>query len=183
MLFTVRNKSMVQGSGRLTCAAAACLVAVVPLVCAGCGSSGYPTAKVTGRITFEGRPIAGGGSVRFVPITEKDDSRPGKPASGLLAPDGTFTLSTYEEGDGAIVSEHRVEVSQLIYLEQPVYDYEEPTAADDAGQLGEARLVRPGKTVDPSQQIPAIYSGPESPLRVTVAKGDNEITLDLKRNP
>lgn len=37
---------------------------------------------------------------------------PGKSAMGKVQPDGTFTLSTYAEGDGAITGRHRVRVME-----------------------------------------------------------------------
>jgi hypothetical protein len=69
----------------------------------GCGGAdGPPAVPASGTVTFQGKPISKGG-IQFQP--EK-----GRPASGTIA-DGKFTLSTYKEGDGAIVGKHAVAVS------------------------------------------------------------------------
>src|SRR5688500_4769571 len=58
----------------------------------GCGPNGrvkvYP---VKGRVTFEGKPMGGGGSISFVPLAEQV----GKTAAGFIKPDGTYVVGTY----------------------------------------------------------------------------------------
>jgi hypothetical protein len=49
-----------------------------------------------------GKPLTKG-TIYFEPV-----SAPGLKASGKIQPDGTYSLTTYQEGDGAVEGEHRV---------------------------------------------------------------------------
>lgn len=78
-------------------------LAALIVALAGCGSSyQLETAPVSGRVTLDGKPV-GPCTIVFTPPQ-------GRAASGPVNPDGTFTLSTYDAGDGAIVGTHRVAV-------------------------------------------------------------------------
>ena len=85
------------------------LVATGWVASGGCGSSGVlPTYQVEGKVVFsDGTPLKGG-MVGFESITQE-----GTPlgAQGAIGPDGTFRLTTYEAGDGAVAGKHRVLVS------------------------------------------------------------------------
>jgi hypothetical protein len=78
------------------------------LVIAGCvGTSNEPmfsgkTIPVKGTVTYKGKPLKRG-VVRFEPDA-------GREAEGTIGPDGTFTLTTFQPGDGAIPGAHRVAV-------------------------------------------------------------------------
>jgi hypothetical protein len=77
-------------------------------VLAGCGTSGGTIAQtypVKGRVLLSsGKPLTAG-RVAFVP---KDVQTP--PASGPIGPDGSFTLTTKSDGDGAAVGEYKVRI-------------------------------------------------------------------------
>jgi hypothetical protein len=73
------------------------------LLLAGCGESRLPTAPVQGKVLYNGKPLEFG-AVRFQPEL-------GPPASGFIQPDGTFELSTYKKGDGAIIGQHQVAIT------------------------------------------------------------------------
>lgn len=77
------------------------------LAMTGCGSGGLSTAPVTGKVVMNGQPVKEG-VITFVPLGDGNSDEVGKPASGDVATDGTFTLSTYEDNDGAVVGKHRV---------------------------------------------------------------------------
>ncbi len=83
----------------------------------GCGKSGseYNVAPVTGTITFNGEPVKGG-SISLRPITQVEgkDGVTGRPASGTVGDDGTFTLSTYGNEDGAVIGKHKVSYLPVI---------------------------------------------------------------------
>lgn len=83
-------------------------LSLLPL-CAGCGSSsasqGAATLPVKGKVMFKGQPLKKG------TITFEPDGA-GKNASGEIQPDGTFVMSTYTAGDGAVVGNHRVAVAR-----------------------------------------------------------------------
>ena len=80
-------------------------LAILP--CWGCGGGGTPhlgkTVPVKGRITYRGKPLVQG-TVTFEP----EDT--GREASGDIGPDGTFVLTTFTDGDGAVPGIHRVRV-------------------------------------------------------------------------
>src|SRR4051794_18765929 len=71
----------------------------------GCSRYQLDTAPVHGLVTLDGEPLEGG-VVTFLP------SR-GRAASGLIQPDGSYSLATYVQNpkDGAIVGHHRVSVT------------------------------------------------------------------------
>jgi hypothetical protein len=92
---------------------AAVLAAVLS---SGCGSVSGPapgfaakvkaTVSVKGRVTYRGKPLTHG------KITlEPTDG--GREARGEIAPDGSFTLGTFAEGDGALIGVHSVSVSGI----------------------------------------------------------------------
>jgi hypothetical protein len=59
------------------------LVCVTLLGVVGCGDSGPPTGKVTGKVTYNGNPV-NGGSVFFA-------LKKGGAGTGTIAEDGTYT--------------------------------------------------------------------------------------------
>lgn len=81
------------------------ILCLMIVIMAGCGSSAseLATAPVVGTVTVNGKPL-GKGTVVFVPER-------GRGANGIIRPDGTFILTTYTEGDGAIVGINKVGVS------------------------------------------------------------------------
>ena len=68
----------------------------------GCGPSRPETAEVRGRVTFQGKPVPEG-RILFWPPN-------GRPAMAEIQPDGTYELMTFDEGDGAVLGEHRVTI-------------------------------------------------------------------------
>ena len=121
---------------------------------AGCGNSrptGLPeTAIVKGNVKLNGAPL-NEGVVRFVP-----NDTTCNPGVGMIQPDGTFELSTYDRLDGATVGSHKV----LVFVE-PHLD---------------------GSSPDPPVQTPRKYHDLKStPLEVEVKSGEtNEITLEVE---
>lgn len=77
----------------------------------GCGSGlkEFPTAKASGKVLCEGVPVPHA-RVLFEPIANDKQANSGKAAMGEVSEDGTFVLSTYGNGDGAVVGRHRVKV-------------------------------------------------------------------------
>jgi hypothetical protein len=76
------------------------------LLCMGCGSDSG-TSPVRGVVMLDGEIYTQGGSVVFQPEGK------GKMASGIIQSDGTFELSTYTQGDGAVIGTHKVLVMPL----------------------------------------------------------------------
>jgi len=102
----IRQRTRAGDMGRRQCRIPllACLVVALGGLLAGCGGEDrMPTAPVEGKVLYNGEPLKFG-SVVFIPEA-------GPPARGTIQPDGTFYLSTYKDGDGAILGENRVEIT------------------------------------------------------------------------
>lgn len=92
------------------------LFTLIPFLMLGCsgGIEKFPIAKVSGKVLCEGQPVS---DVRiyFAPIGDKAGDKvevtSGKSGMGTADEDGNFTISTYGEGDGAVVGQHNVVVS------------------------------------------------------------------------
>lgn len=84
---------------------------VLTAILSGCGRNEFRVARTEGVVECNGQPVSGG-VVFFSPIADSDQTTlAGKPASGDVDTDGSFTLSTYHDGDGAIVGRHKVTYS------------------------------------------------------------------------
>jgi hypothetical protein len=79
------------------------------LAFAGCEQRQH-VVPVKGKVLFRDAPLKSG-SVMFQP-------EGGIPASGKIQSDGTFTLSTYDVGDGATVGKNKVRVVSTDLVEQ-----------------------------------------------------------------
>ena len=86
----------------LTWATVGCLVTVL---LTGCGRQSR-TVPVGGMVTLDGKPLADA-AVLFVPIDG------GVPGRGSTTVSGSFSLSTFDRNDGALVGRHRVAVSKV----------------------------------------------------------------------
>jgi hypothetical protein len=86
--------------------------------CCGCSNDPYRhIAEVTGTVTCNGQPAAGG-IITFTPIdnsaaTGRNPGEPGRPSSAMVQEDGTFRLRLkqiggQEEEDGALIGDHVV---------------------------------------------------------------------------
>lgn len=83
---------------------------VLSLVACGCGGSTdnrTPVFPVKGKVTVAGKP-AERAQVVFHPLADAGPNTP-RP-TGTVGSDGTFTLSTYTEGDGAPAGEYAVAI-------------------------------------------------------------------------
>lgn len=141
------------------------------LAALGCGGSDrvavYP---VRGQVLFDGKPMAGGGSISFVPMA----AQKGKAAGGTIEQDGTYKMSTYGDGDGAMAGQFRVVITQSVW--------DEPVNEGDSDATP-GTVAKPVETVPPNERIPLIYSDIQnSPLTVEVLPGDvNETEIKLER--
>lgn len=157
---------------------ALCL-ALLAVAASGCGQSGGPARvkvyKVTGKVTFFGSPLIGA-VVSFSPT----GTQPA--AIGRTNDSGTFTLTTYQAGDGAAAGDFKVLVmmvdsgagdsspQEAHFKDQSSYVPIDTHAAAKRGK-GSGNVL-PSKYGDPKQ----------SPLNATVdpKKSENTFTFDLK---
>ncbi|QDT36843.1 hypothetical protein [Stratiformator vulcanicus] len=131
-------------------------VATFSLLLVGCGESyQMGTTPVSGKVTCNGEPVTSG-SIVFRPHAKPGENAayPGKPAIGQIQSDGSYTVSTYTEGDGAIIGKHTV---RLQAPEPDVAEGEEP----------------PG----PEEEIDFPCNGSE--LEIEVMGGEGTVNLDF----
>ncbi|WP_397568600.1 hypothetical protein [Schlesneria sp. T3-172] len=133
----------------------AILLAIGALVGAGCSKQEFQVARVSGTVTCGGQTLTEG-MVVFTPIGtgEKKTHDTGRSASGLIQEDGSFELTTYRRGDGAIVGTHTISVFA-------------PPPIDDDAPITDTNRFACGKT----------------PLEETVGPGDNYFELELTPPP
>jgi hypothetical protein len=68
-------------------------------------------ARVKGRVTCNGQPVANA-HLTFSPVPPSEgDLEAGRPATGFSDAEGRFVLSTHKSHDGALVGKHRVVVT------------------------------------------------------------------------
>ena len=144
-----------RGVGHARCkgiAIALVVIVVSSLAAAGCRRSDM--APVSGRVTFEGRPVPKA-IVRFVP-----ESRP--MAAAGTDDDGRYRLTTRRPMDGAYIGRHKVIVTAWM-----------PGAGDTSGVSAEPE--RP--------DIPKVFHNADtSPLAVEVtAEGPNQFDFELAK--
>ncbi len=129
------------------------------LVAGGCSGPAHPpTAKVHGKVTYKGEAVAAG-RISFVPTTL--DGGTSRPASGGIQADGSYTLSSFAEGDGVSPGDYIVTIDPR------------------SGVLSDEEVGKPVAST-----IPATYLNAEqSPLKATIpadSKGDIELNFELE---
>ena len=142
------------------------------LACAllsGCG--GPKVAPVRGRVTYAGKPVPGG-KILFYPES-------GRMAIGEIGADGTYTLTTFTSGDGALVGAHRVAIESTRVgpgsMQAPTSIEEEIELSKKGAPGGKVLVAGTVKWL-----VPQKYSLPEtSDLTATVGSGPNEINFDI----
>jgi len=103
-------------------------LAIVLLVVLGGCSRGPKLVPVSGQVSYRDKPLEFG-AVMFQP-------EEGQPARGYIQPDGTFTLSTRQDGkdkQGAVIGEHLVRIT--CYEGQRVEATGEITGETSLGRL------------------------------------------------
>jgi hypothetical protein len=145
------------------------------LFAVGC-SHGPTVARVTGRVTYDdGKPVTGG-QIMF-------HAEGGRPALADIQPDGTYTLTTYKPGDGALVGKHVVTITATrvgagsVTFSSP--EDEQRWTEQGMKQPGGAKVLVPGKV---EWLVPESYSQPQtSNLRAEVKAEENVINFKLKK--
>jgi hypothetical protein len=103
-----------------------CLVSLLAVVGSGCGKQTFQVAPTTGVCNCDGEPMSAG-LIILNPIRDPEvngtKAQIGKPAVGVIQPDGTFVMSTYGKEDGAVIGKHSVYLN-LASLEED--DPEQP---------------------------------------------------------
>lgn len=121
-------------------------------VVTGCGPSRPETAEVSGRVTFQGKPVPEG-RILFWPPS-------GRPAMAEIKSDGTYELTTFDAEDGAVIGTHRVTIKAT----RTVFRNNDPSKA-----VVEWLVPQNYENID------------KSPLTAEVSPGKNTINFDLTK--
>jgi len=160
-------------------------------VLAGCGpGNGLALGPVQGTITLDGVPVRLG-YVTFLPDSTAGTNGP--PATGSIREDGTFSISTEESADGAIVGTHKVGIIALD--PSPLAGEDLPKPEDDPDKFlaakGQRRQPRAKKAAVPTYTardgktyrvlVPQRLMNPEtSGITAKVGRGSNNIKIAIK---
>jgi hypothetical protein len=139
-------------------------------VLSGCGGdpSKPKLGRVSGTVTYNGKPVTRG-AVSFVPIGGPG-AQTGQSAAGEIGPGGSYTLTTFDPGDGAVLGQHAVLVQAR--EENPALEGKGMPIPDAKGQI---------KIPQAKSLVPEKYATTEkSPLKFTVKEGSNVINIELK---
>ena len=129
---------------------------VYSVVLAGCG--GDATYPIRGKVVFQDTKVPATELAGYVITLESFDGKVG--ASGVVKPDGTFEVSTYELGDGAVPGRHRVALNAPMSHE----------------------LIEGPGAMEPASPIPDKYGSPAtSGLEIKVESSGQEVELSLER--
>lgn len=130
------------------------LLALIAAVgCGGAREELSPTAPVSGTVVYSGNSISNG-TVSFYPESGE------RSAGGVIGEDASFTLSTYTDGDGAVVGHHEVVVTSM--------------KSSPDGSVGA------GTSTD-NNAIPAKYADRlTTPLTFKVKQGENNFEIVLE---
>jgi len=132
------------------------------LLLAGCSADANrpKVAPVSGKVTHKGQPLTAG-DVIFTPT----GGAASHIATGQIGPDGSYQLTTFNTGDGAVLGTHKVTVTAR--------------SAEDLKKLNEPKGGRIAYKL-PAPLTPPKYSKVEStPLQYTVDDKRNTIDIDL----
>lgn len=129
---------------------------LMPLAASRCSRTAPAVARVEGVVILDGRRLSSG-RVTFWPES-------GRSGSGWIEEDGTFTLGTFREFDGAVLGHHKVAVTAASKTPAgpPNFDHDGPVGGW------------------PRSPIPVRYSNPESSgLSFEVRPGTNQFNIEL----
>jgi hypothetical protein len=121
---------------------AAAVFCPVALLAASCGDKRLAVFPVNGQVSYKDAPTPGA-LVVFHPVGSQ--ARQSHRPSGYVQQDGSFTLSTYEPGDGAPEGEYDVSIS----WDDPNYKFD-PNAK--AAEPKSKAAVSKFKTADPKSK-------------------------------
>lgn len=132
---------------------------------AGCGvDTDRPrVVPVSGKVSQKGKPLTAG-EVIFIPAGGTSGSG-GHIATGQIGPDGTYRLTTFNTGDGAVLGTHKVTVTVR--------------SADETRKMNDLGGGKIAYKLPPSVLPPKYSSVDTTPLKYTVEDKNNTIDIDL----
>jgi len=145
------------------------IVAVVGLgfLFAGCGGADIGKPKVypvSGKVTQKGQPLTAG-EVMFTPSGGPEGAS-GHIATGQIGSDGSYTLTTFNTGDGAVAGKHKVTVVSR--------------SSDNLEKMNKMKGGAIAYKLPPSVVSSKYSQVATTPLTYTVENGSNNINIELK---
>jgi hypothetical protein len=161
--------------------------AALLLAGSGCGSSGTKVYKVSGKVTLDGKPVAGA-SVKFEPVDSGQGAGgvTGLGANGTTGTDGIYSLTTFNTNDGAMAGRYKVmirkDTAPKPLVEKPNIS---PSDPDFIKQAYKQMIPGKGKSLtkrtqpkDEENDLPAEYGDiQKTPWTVTVPGGTYDFPL------
>ena len=148
------------------------ILCVVCLGISGCFSKSPPLGQVEGTVTFDGKPLEEG-TIIFTVSGARD-------ASGIIKNGEIQQVTSFKPGDGAPIGEAKIAVIAVKSGAGTI-----SPASASPGDEGNPALAGRGTSpmmVNSEFLIPTRYTNPEkSGLTATIAKGKNEINLELTK--
>lgn len=129
------------------------------IIAGGCNSGQLPTCQVNGQFRFEDGTTPMFGDVEFHNAEHKINAR------GKINRDGSFTVGTYDDNDGAVQGEHQVVIVQ--HTANYLTAHLDIKIDHDHGELVH----------------PDYFDYRTSSLKCVIEKGDNDVQLVLLKNP
>ena len=112
---------------RLKCLA---IIATVFFLVPGCNSRGYKVVQISGKLTYDGKPL-GGASINTQPRIPGVDN-PGPGSFAQTEPDGSFVLKLSDtEEPGAVPGNHSIIVTTAGYSANPMSDELDPAERNE----------------------------------------------------
>lgn len=147
-----------------------CLCAAITLGC-NSGPDNPPTFEVSGKVTYEDRPVEG---ATVVLVSQSAD---GRGAVGNTDADGNFQVGTFEEGDGAVPGSYKIKVFKYEMIDEPPNDDEDIMSEEEEQEAYTgAEVVRDSPNV-----LPKRYEDPyKSGFSIEVADSPVKLDLDLQ---
>jgi hypothetical protein len=132
------------------------MLAALAVLFAGCSSEPYKVAKVSGLVTFDGKPLPNA-EVMFQPEPGEGSINPGPGSAGTTNSEGRYTLKVIgKDTNGAVVGKHKVRITMA-----------GPSTTTDSSD------DRPKRT-KPAVKIPARYNGKDTVLKWEVSRGGTD---------
>jgi hypothetical protein len=143
--------------------AACCLLA-------GCGPSRPATVPVSGRVTWQGKPVAAA-RITFYPAQ-------GRPAGGVTDSDGVYHLRTFDPNDGAALGRHcvTIEAKRTIHARPAPKSMEEEMRGSpaDAPEPTVEWLVPEKYSQQSTSPLTAEVTGDSKPIDFALGQHDTD---------
>jgi hypothetical protein len=121
------------------------LIATLLLATTGCSEDGLPLVPVSGKVTYAGGPPPTEGSISFAPVSV-EEGLPRRPGRAAFKTDGTFEVTSFNEGDGLIPGTYAARIS--CWMGQPVS--EDPSSFERLNYV--PKTYRPEVIVKPDDE-------------------------------